>query len=59
MDQVIYGNSSIKSAFDMALYDLAAQWAELPLYAFLGGKNNKVLVTDYTISLGDKHKMVH
>jgi L-alanine-DL-glutamate epimerase-like enolase superfamily enzyme len=59
MDHVIYGNSSIKSAFDMALYDLASQQAELPLYAFLGGKNNKVLATDYTVSLGDKHKMVH
>src|SRR5688572_15048101 len=25
MDGIIYGNTSIKSAFDMALYDLAAQ----------------------------------
>ena len=58
MDRVIFGNSSIKSAFDMALYDIAAQNADLPLYAFLGGQNNKVLVTDYTVSLGDKHKMV-
>src|SRR4029078_10545774 len=32
MDKVIYGNSSIKSAFDMALYDIASQCAELPLY---------------------------
>lgn len=58
MEQVIYGNSSIKSAFDIALYDLAAQQAELPLYAYLGGKNIKKLATDYTVSLGDKHKMV-
>jgi L-alanine-DL-glutamate epimerase-like enolase superfamily enzyme len=58
MDQVIYGNSSIKSAFDMALYDLASQQAKLPLYAFLGGKNDKNLITDYTVSLGDKQKMV-
>ncbi len=58
MEQVIYGNSSIKSAFDIAMYDLAAQQAELPLYAYLGGKNNKKLATDYTVSLGDKHKMV-
>jgi L-alanine-DL-glutamate epimerase-like enolase superfamily enzyme len=58
MDQVIYGNSSIKSAFDIALYDLASQEAGLPLYAFLGGNKNKILVTDYTVSLGDKHKMV-
>ncbi|MCK9640525.1 MAG: dipeptide epimerase [Prolixibacteraceae bacterium] len=59
MDQVIYGNSSIKSAFDMALYDLASQYAGLPLFAFLGGNNNKILATDYTVSLGDKQKMVH
>jgi len=58
MDQVIYGNSSIKSAFDMALYDLASQNAGVPLYAYLGGRKNKVLVTDYTVSLGDKQKMV-
>jgi L-alanine-DL-glutamate epimerase-like enolase superfamily enzyme len=58
MEQVIYGNSSIKSAFDIAMYDLASQHAELPLYAYLGGKNNKRLATDYTVSLGDKHMMV-
>ena len=25
MDKLIYGNTSIKSAFDMALYDIASQ----------------------------------
>jgi L-alanine-DL-glutamate epimerase-like enolase superfamily enzyme len=58
MDRVIYGNSSIKSAFDIALHDITAQVAELPLYAWLGGRNNKPLITDYTISLGDAGKMV-
>ncbi|MCW3117879.1 MAG: dipeptide epimerase [Chitinophagaceae bacterium] len=57
MDKIIYGNSSIKSAFDMALYDIAAQHAGLPLYKFLGGKNNKTIVTDYTVSIGDPAKM--
>jgi L-Ala-D/L-Glu epimerase len=57
MDRVIFGNSSIKSAFDMALHDIAAQHAGLPLYAFLGGKNNKELRTDYTVSLGSLEKM--
>jgi L-alanine-DL-glutamate epimerase-like enolase superfamily enzyme len=57
MDKTIYGNTSIKSAFDMALYDVAAKYAGLPLYKFLGGKNNKTLVTDYTVSLGDAKKM--
>jgi L-alanine-DL-glutamate epimerase-like enolase superfamily enzyme len=57
MDKLIYGNTSIKSAFDMALYDIASQHAGLPLYKFLGGKNNKTIVTDYTVSIGDPEKM--
>jgi L-alanine-DL-glutamate epimerase-like enolase superfamily enzyme len=57
MDAVIYGNSSIKSAFDIALHDIAAQHAGLPLYGFLGGNNNKILVTDYTVSIGYPAKM--
>jgi L-Ala-D/L-Glu epimerase len=57
MDQLIYGNTSIKSAFDMALYDLAAQHAGLPLYKFLGGEKNKTIITDYTVSIGEPAKM--
>lgn len=57
MNSVIYANSSIKSAFDMALYDIAARQANMPLYLFLGGQNNKILVTDYTISFDTPLKM--
>lgn len=57
MDRIIYANNSIKSAFDMALYDIAAQHANLPLYAFLGGNNSKILVTDYTVSFDNPLKM--
>lgn len=57
MDKIIYGNSSIKSAFDMALFDIASQHAGMPLYAFLGGINNKVLQTDFTVSLAEPDKM--
>ena len=57
MDKTIYGNNSIKSAFDMALYDISSQYAGLPLYKFLGGKNNKTLTTDYTVSIGEAKKM--
>ena len=57
IDKIIYGNNSIKSAFDMALYDIAAQHAGLPLYKFLGGKNNKTLTTDMTVSLSEPGKM--
>ena len=57
MDAVIYGNASIKSAFDIALHDIASQHAGLPLYTFLGGNNKKPLVTDYTVSIGEVDKM--
>ncbi|GAB4093779.1 mandelate racemase/muconate lactonizing enzyme family protein [Flaviaesturariibacter terrae] len=57
MDGLIYGNSSIKSAFDMALHDLCAQAAGLPLYAWLAGHKNKVLETDMTVSIGTPEKM--
>jgi len=57
MDKLMYGNHSIKSAFDMALYDIASQQAGLPLYKFLGGENNKTLITDYTVSIGEAKKM--
>ncbi len=58
MDRIIYGNTSIKSAFDIALYDIASQKAGLPLYRFLGGERNKELITDYTVSLNSSEKMV-
>jgi len=57
MDAIIYGNSSIKSAFDIALYDIASQHAGLPLFRFLKGDNNKTLITDYTVSIGPPDKM--
>ena len=57
MDRVIYGNTSIKSAFDMALHDIAAQHAGVPLYQYLGGRNNKLLQTDMTVSIGTPTKM--
>ncbi|MFT3681094.1 MAG: dipeptide epimerase [Ferruginibacter sp.] len=57
MDKVIFANTSIKSAFDMALHDIAAQHADKPLYSFLGGSNNKILFTDYTVSIDIPEKM--
>lgn len=57
MDRLIFGNNSIKSAFDIALHDLAAQHADLPLWRFLGGKVHFDPVTDYTVSLGEPERM--
>jgi L-Ala-D/L-Glu epimerase len=45
-----------KSAFDMALHDIAAQKAGEPLYKFLGG-TKKTIVTDETIVIGTPQEM--
>ncbi|HNR17681.1 MAG TPA: dipeptide epimerase [Chitinophagaceae bacterium] len=57
MDTIIYANTSIKSAFDMALYDIASQHAGMPLYRFIGGDNKKTIITDYTVSIDEPAKM--
>jgi len=57
MDRLIYANTSIKSAFDIALHDIIGQHKEIPVYKLYGGKNNKELVTDYTVSLDNAEKM--
>ncbi|HET9057080.1 MAG TPA: dipeptide epimerase [Chitinophagaceae bacterium] len=57
MDKVIYGNNSIKSGFDMALYDIAAQHSGEPLYKFLGGRKDKIIFTDMTVGLGEPSAM--
>ena len=50
------GNTTIKSAFDVALYDIAAKNAGLPLYKFLGGEKREV-ESDITIGIGNPGKM--
>jgi L-alanine-DL-glutamate epimerase-like enolase superfamily enzyme len=44
------GNTTIKSAFDIALHDIAAKNAGLPLYQFLSGKRREV-ESDITIGI--------
>jgi L-Ala-D/L-Glu epimerase len=56
MLRYVTGHSTTRSMFDMALYDLAAQRAGMPLYQFLGGAN-RPLVTDETIYLNDPDRM--
>jgi L-alanine-DL-glutamate epimerase-like enolase superfamily enzyme len=50
------GNSTIKSAFDMALYDIAAKNAGMPLYQFLGGSKRPV-ESDITIGIAEPGAM--
>ena len=49
-------NATIKSAYDMALYDLAAKAAGQPLYRYLGGQK-KEIETDLTIGIDSPENM--
>ncbi|MEZ5044953.1 MAG: dipeptide epimerase [Saprospiraceae bacterium] len=57
LDKAIAFNPCIKSAFDMALYDLKAKYCQLPLYALLGGANRTIITTDMTVSIGTPEGM--
>jgi L-alanine-DL-glutamate epimerase-like enolase superfamily enzyme len=57
MDKVIFGNTSIKSALDIALYDIASKASGQSLYRYLGGNADKKIFTDYTVSIGNPEKM--
>ncbi len=57
IDRAVAGNPTMKSAFDMALYDLLAQRAGMPLYRLLGGSNDREVYTDMTISIGPPEKV--
>ncbi len=50
------GNYTAKSAFDMALFDIAAKNAQLPLFAFLGG-SKKIIESDLTIGIATPQAM--
>jgi len=56
IDTIIAGNYTVKSAFDIALYDIAAKAANKPLYAFLGGQQ-KPIESDLTIGIGTPNDM--
>lgn len=56
LDRYLAANATVKSAFDMALYDLAAKYANMPLYQFLGGSKRRI-VTDETIYLATPEAM--
>ena len=58
LDKVAAYNTTIKSAFDMALYDIASKAANLPLYKFLHGEK-RTIETDITIGIGSIDQMVN
>lgn len=56
LDAYIARNATIKSAFDMALHDIAAKRAGVPLYTYLGG-HRRTIVTDLTIGIDEPERM--
>jgi len=60
MQRAMAGNCSAKAAVDIALHDLAAQAAGLPLHRFLGSRleGTATLATDLTISANDAATML-
>ncbi|KHF39345.1 dipeptide epimerase [Halalkalibacter okhensis] len=54
-------NTSAKAAVDMAIFDVLAQYQNLPLYQFLGGEAPDgeflELETDYTVSVNSPEEM--
>jgi o-succinylbenzoate synthase len=51
LDNFTAYNRTIKSAFDMALYDIAAKLDNEPLHIYLGGRSKKPLETDVTVGI--------
>lgn len=56
LDAYVAHNHTIKSAFDMALYDIASKAASQPLYKYLGG-NKRTVETDITIGISTPEQM--
>jgi len=57
MDKVLPGNPSVKASIDIAVHDLAAQEAGVPLHRYLGGSRDR-MVTDMTIGIMDTRSAV-
>lgn len=56
MNGMYHGHTSVKAAFDIACYDIAAKKMNVPLYRFLGG-DNPCLESDVTIGINTPEVM--
>lgn len=56
MDRVMIGQAPAKAGIDMAMYDIAAKNANVPLYRYLGGSSNQV-TSDITIGIDEPSEM--
>ncbi len=56
IDGFLKNNSQIRAAFDIALYDILAKAAQMPLYRLLGG-SGRPMQTCLTIPIGDAQSM--
>ncbi|MCF6241201.1 MAG: dipeptide epimerase [Bacteroidales bacterium] len=57
IERILKFNPTVKSAFDMALYDILGKYTGLPLYKLWGGTNNREIITDMTVSIDAPEKM--
>src|SRR5947209_4472787 len=57
MDKILPGNPSVKAAIDIAVHDLAAKHAGVPLHRYLGATRDRML-TDMTIGIMDTRSAV-
>lgn len=57
MDKLSANQPSARAALEMALFDLSAQAAGLPLYQYLGGRRDR-MTTDMTIGIMDERSAV-
>lgn len=56
MDTYMHGNSAAKASIDIALYDLCAKGANLPLYRYLGGSSPEIY-SDMSIGIDKPQAM--
>ncbi len=57
MDGAVRNNPAAKAAVDIALHDLAAKRADLPLYRYLGLDGRNAVTSSYTVGIAETERM--